>query len=856
MPLHPPSGSRATPIPSDAPAGFATASTLLRHARGLDKAGSVPIAKRLGLVERYHTEDNSKSSRDSMVERDRSHKHPIFKKPKVRCEEPLGPTVHVRDVKTVAELEESKGSEAIVSKTKKPPKRKSKDGGGQTKIKKSKITKPGSIKITDKSKKMALAHEEGGNTGVEADKAPISTQDSDKLASEEFRELCAEKALPMRRHWTPVKDTERAPECLEEPNTGTLMPLSENKSINNAPPQARFGQLLGDFGFALKDPSPTTHVETSSFSESHMVIKKRKIELVEGVPAPPPVEKPTRTKSSKKKPQTVTGKATAPFVPSESEGTTSLLQYFDTAVRGVQGDSGRNNQGSESSVPVVGKSQVRKTLRPKPLAAKEKKQTLAPLLSPDSAMKNAHNQELIFGTSSQLAREESPAILRDLQQALKASDSVASVENPDSSQPVAKFKPYNSLALTNGKNLWSVSSRDNAGSLLEIEVVDLSVTPKSGKHTTGRPSVVGEPDAARIEEYLRNNEQIESEQVRVLPALGLVATPILQKQQQLHHVKEREPVLEAGSELAIPRSVAEVGLRKRPKSHSPVKQIPKPDQMPNYEGFTNADLRKAVAKYGFKPIKRRESMIALLKECWKRKMELQEALVDNAVVEYAPESAIKSALIETNKDHAAAAAPAKKRVRPKKEATTGEKLNASVEKPSSKKARGRPRKDSSATSPPKRKARKATLPQAQDVGAVTAGDEIYDSSPPIPSPPRRRSPPKSPKQLPLDEPAAPSADDSTTSIERDQSFLLSQMTKAITTFPPTHDPKNLTFYEKMLMYEPVMLEDLTIWLNTTGLGMVGEDREVSPLEVKAWCEARSVCCLWRENLRGGARSRW
>ena len=60
----------------------------------------------------------------------------------------------------------------------------------------------------------------------------------------------------------------------------------------------------------------------------------------------------------------------------------------------------------------------------------------------------------------------------------------------------------------------------------------------------------------------------------------------------------------------------------------------------------------------------------------------------------------------------------------------------------------------------------------------------------------------------------------------------------------------------MLMYEPIILEDLTAWLNTEGLNRIDEDNEVSPEQVKAWCEGRSVCCLWRENLRGGARARW
>ena len=58
------------------------------------------------------------------------------------------------------------------------------------------------------------------------------------------------------------------------------------------------------------------------------------------------------------------------------------------------------------------------------------------------------------------------------------------------------------------------------------------------------------------------------------------------------------------------------------------------------------------------------------------------------------------------------------------------------------------------------------------------------------------------------------------------------------------------------MYDPIILEDLTAWLNTVGLGNVGVDEEIEVGVVKEWCESQSVCCVWRESLRGGARARW
>lgn len=53
------------------------------------------------------------------------------------------------------------------------------------------------------------------------------------------------------------------------------------------------------------------------------------------------------------------------------------------------------------------------------------------------------------------------------------------------------------------------------------------------------------------------------------------------------------------------------------------------------------------------------------------------------------------------------------------------------------------------------------------------------------------------------------------------------------------------------MYDPILLEDLTRWLNTEGLGRVGYDGEAQAVQVKRWCQSKSVCCLFKENSRNG-----
>jgi len=90
----------------------------------------------------------------------------------------------------------------------------------------------------------------------------------------------------------------------------------------------------------------------------------------------------------------------------------------------------------------------------------------------------------------------------------------------------------------------------------------------------------------------------------------------------------------------------------------------------------------------------------------------------------------------------------------------------------------------------------------------------------------------------------------TSSAETD---LDAQMELAITLYkapPSTNHQKEPTWHEKILLYDPIVLEDLATWLNTVGLAEIGEDREVSALEVREWCEKRGVCCLWRGGWRG------
>ena len=842
------SGSRTTPIPTDAVTGFARASTLLRREGSIDEAGSPPTTKRLGMSERYDLQiDGKVTTLPSRPEGEQA-KIPAFKRPRILHEEP--PELVQESVTRTAAVRSAESIEnGDILAPKKSRKKKNQDEKeAQTTIKKTKIIKPGAM---NSGKKVVASTKKAKEVVSAVLRYPASTQEEDLRAKEEFRDLCLEKAITRRKEWTPCKDTAPAPTLaidIEEPVK--LKHLVDTPSANEMP-IARFGDLLGDFGFPHKGGDSIVTCESTRQGNGEAMVKRRKIELVNGVPAPHVPEKPKKCKSPKKKAQTVTEKATAPFAPAKPTDAPSLLQYFGASTTAESVNSARGVTDTPEKSRTVGrKSPSKETATSKPTKTKTKRlvQKQPILLSPESAMKTARNQELIFGTSSQLVREESPTIIRDLQQAMKESE--LTVEQKQSrgkdyeflDLPSGRSRSSNVHAITASRSLWSAASRNVDGSLVEVETVNLVDTPKPLCMVARSAAVTNNTGAPKS--LLQSNEIVEesheSQGVSIVPELGLGTSPKIQ--QQL-----REP------ESFLPRSVAEAALRNRPKSKSPVKKASAAkgaiNQMPIYEGFTDVQLKKEVSSYGFKPIKKREAMLKLLEQCWHSKMStaLQEVPANVSLPQPVKEI--------INTDVSEQSSPSKKRGRPPRtldpKATNGtEDDNAPPKKP-----RGRPKKDPTATTPPKRK-RKAK-PALSEALVLAADDEIYDSSPPTPSPPRRRSPPKSPDQLPLSLPLGTTTNTANNAVKKkDRAHLFSQITKAVTTFPPSHDPKSLTWYEKMLMYDPIVLEDLTVWLNTEGLGKIGEDDEVCPDLVKEWCEGRSVCCLWRENLRGGARERW
>lgn len=447
---------------------------------------------------------------------------------------------------------------------------------------------------------------------------------------------------------------------------------------------------------------------------------------------------------------------------------------------------------------------IRRKLKPKALTKpssgkpKNKSKPSPVIHSPRTAIKSTVDQDLIFGTSSQLAREESPTCLRDIQQAIKESQSMSeesSISMTGNLTPsISCDLPERAgvLPFAASRNLWSVASRDLDGSLLDVEIIDLVDTPRPRKLQPST-SIFAPPAILSLEDG--RNFTAEGDTY-------LASTSDADKQQSL---KEPSSSDRNGLflEQPIPRSIAEAALRNRRQSRSPVKKqkipkdsdMPQPDplskQMPNYQGFTTADLSKEVASFGFKAIKKRTEMIALLERCWESQARIALQTLQPNVKAVKP-------LVPPKDDSVAQIKSSKGKGKLPEPDTTVPISNVTLSPP--KKPRGRPRKPPAASS---------------------------------------HLPPQEPSQVLGPVPLVPCT---TSSLETE---MFAQITNAINAAPATHSISHPTFHERILLYDPIVLEDLTAWLNTEGLGRVGTDGEVGIGVVRKWCEKESICCLSR-----------
>ncbi|PKY06498.1 hypothetical protein P168DRAFT_325360 [Aspergillus campestris IBT 28561] len=635
--------------------------------------------------------------------------------------------------------------------------------------------------------------------------------------------LQLEPAMKRRLDWTPVKNTTKSV-C------ETVVELEE---VSHSANDSGFGGLISGYGFnGVSDTSR----DTPNVAEEAGPTKRRRIELVDSRCHPTALhasnttsdntptesetqfsktQKPERKRKTKpKKITTLTGRVTALYNNSVAESTDSASQ--------ATLDSGEG---------AVATKQNRAKSKRKGKATSQPQEPQFTVLSPEAAAKSIEDQDLVFGTCSQLEREESPETLREMQAAIYESErSMATDPLPQGSRPGLSSNTI--TRFNNTKSLWSIAARDSEGSLVQAEVldmVDMSALSKSSRESNEDKCPEKSISNEQINDNSKQHAVIELEtdkQVPVVDAASSTApTTILPQEPQISQDKPQTPQL--------------------PETNPP---------MPQFNAFTDAELSKQITSYGFKPLKSRKKMVELLQKCWESKRGPHSNADDKQPNPPASQTS-------SSQQHAPEKRQRKTNTTKKTSTTSKAKFQPRTSaKSAAVNAQSQASDPKDNNQPPSvRASTPETVPPRRSFIDV---EEIEDSEDEvIPSPHRLQgryttnpTEKKQQQSLPITPlPISPSKAHATSSkTEAVPPELSSQITAAVRaqTRTPSHNGR-LTWHEKILMYDPLILEDFTAWLNTEGLGLVHEDREVGAGFVRTWCESKGICCCYRRLGSGG-----
>lgn len=722
-----------------------------------------------------------------------------------------------------------------------------------------------------------------------------------------------EKAIPRRLDWTPPKPP---PHTLVSPDSeGQASKLSRQMLHSFTYPGASAGNAM-------------TKVTTKADSNGEPM-KRRRIDLLNmpelhSKPIPSLSEADDsrgqakddgqgKKKMTGKKCLTITGLATSHYDDNfrGKPQATPMLQHFAKSQLAA-GDDTPSSKDKE-----IGKVSKLKAPKRKPRVI-QKVPVKPRLVSPSSAMKVVNAQETIFGSASQLARDESPTLLRETLEALKRSECFSSDPiSPQQTQPLSieSMSPRNHRGtdrFVKRRNLWSAAGRDEDNALLHVDTVDLSDSPAvrlalAGKDVLLQPA--GSNDGTRKATQPEGSNLLLAETPSigktsslwdiddiVTPGLPLLSKSLIKVHARTYHSSRSLEEPQKRTSPGGPTLDADVPNQSLPKMSEavPVK--------PSYAGFTTNELQKQISAYGFKRIKKREAMIELLERCWDNK---HGALsVDDNLQSAARTMTHGDFLSEV---HAVSARPAPKVKKPRVKRKSDSTSTVAGEEPKKRKTAATKAKDCKVKDV-KTPQKGASKTKSKD--AVLDVDDIEPDSARVHRSPEKSVPVKAvrkkgkgasssekqklatpPPMVPLSFSSSPALqglhDQSGAALNKASSSsdqlqaadhvstpgeslpspdLHFQIHAAIHCSPEarsgarisdTRDhQKSPTWREKILLYDPIVLEELTVWLNTEGFKAIGEDREVNLVEVRSWCEQNGICCYglaggWRRRGRNG-----
>lgn len=440
------------------------------------------------------------------------------------------------------------------------------------------------------------------------------------------------------------------------------------------------------------------------------------------------------------------------------------------------------------------------------------------ILSPEAAAKAFYEQDLMFGTCSQLEREDSPQTLEEMQEAIRASEKLFKEQKaPSDDQSVTSARPFSKLV--GSRNLWGVAARNTDGSLIRTEALD-------------KANLTEPKEARKSIHKQKENDWFEID---------------FGESRSDSRTKTQVP------EKSVPQYQGTITASQPSKNteNSGPSMSSQQLSMPQYSGFTDAELSKQVAAYGFKSMRGRKKMIDLLQKCWESKHG----------------SGNKSAGPTQQSQKPKASTSAKPQTSAPSKAKSTKSTSKSSSKTLQKSPKGKQTSRSFIDVDEIQDSEEEILPSPSRVQkrytdiytskSSSAQEPSLDMSPKAPSPPsptkRKPAAPRKPSST-----RPPSSTSITKPATRPDSSkraslpdLGTQITKAVHAQKQSplssmsNSRSNPTWHEKILMYDPIVLDDFTTWLNVEGLGLVGEDREISVGSVREWCEGKGICCCWK-----------
>lgn len=726
-----------------------------------------------------------------------------------------------------------------------------------------------------------------------------------------------EKALPRKLDWTPIKPTGMPFEMAETDNSGFAKDLVqsftfegsvkesifEGRDIKGIPLKRRRIDMLHTSALQDKISLPVTKGGNTSKQEKATSKKKTK----------PPV----------KKALTITRLATTNYGEEHlNQGKPApMLEFLATT------------QVCAAKVGSVEEGDSKKKAKPKAGTKKSRVSKKAPtksrLVSPTSAMKSLNDQSMIFGSASQLAREESPSFIRATIEATKQSELFLSSDNISPQRTQLTSVEASSQQVCTGtsrfvkrRNLWAAAGRDSDNALLHVDTIDLSDSPAirfafPGKDVLLQPaSVAGKEHRSTPTVANHMHKTPLAHKGGLLVDIDNITTPTFNRPNSPNQLQAR--AYHTSASLDAPRkslTLVSEEIKEPTATKAPQRKSKSAPKKPSFAGLSDHDLQRQISTYGFKPVKKREKMIELLERCWEDKYGSETWNESNQ--ETAGEDPVDAMTHADflNKVHDVSARPVPKVKKPRakrksendppttpKEPKRRKTVEAKVKTPKEK----APKKP--ATAKRKSKASKLSEEIIHDVDDIVNVEQL-ESKPATEvitketKAAKRKKPSKKlatpPPTIPDDVPSSPTfegrkedevinPDIPTLKASETQTPILSPvqtpplpdlqsqirtaiMFKHPPSNPASESPKSKstscsrskapasiaitpTWREKILMYDPIVLEDLTAWLNTEGFRAINEDRQVTALDVRDWCEASGVCCYavgggWRGNGR-------